>query len=145
MVRNFSVSATLLDNRGGGMNLLEWFLAGGIWMWPILLMVVAGLPIAVLALLLLRAEKQPMLVFRRATGVVLLLVAVFCLAAGVAGHSQAKRMLQAQATERNITDPEFLRVGNREARVPLEASVPPALVLAIVGIFALRKSPGTDP
>jgi hypothetical protein len=126
------------------MDPFQWFLAGGIWMWPILLMFVVGLPIAILALLLQSAKTNRMRVLRNAAGVALLVVAATCLAAGAVGHLQAKRMLQAHATENGITDPDFLTVGNREARVPLEASIPPVLGFAIVGVIALRKGTRTD-
>jgi hypothetical protein len=126
------------------MNPLEWFLAGGILMWPILLMVVVGLPIAAAALVMSRAKTERTLAVRRLAGVVLLVIAALCVAAGATGHLRAKGTWQAYAAQSNVTDPEFFRVADREARIPLEASIPCALLFALVGIVSLRKVPAAD-
>ncbi len=123
------------------MTPLQWFLAGGIWMWPILLLVSLGLILTLLALILLRETAAEIQARRRGIGITLVVIAALCFAAGVAGHFYSKSIMDAFVEQENITDPGFFKIANREARVPLEASVVPGIVFLVVGLLALRRAP----
>ena len=123
------------------MTPLQWFLAGGIWMWPILLLVSVGLILTLLAVSLLRINSAQTRARRRGSGIALVAIAALCFAAGVAGHTYSKSRMDAYVEQENITDLEFFKVANREARVPLEASIAPGIVFLVVGFLAARRKP----
>jgi hypothetical protein len=121
------------------MSPLQWFLVGGIWMWPILLLVLVGSAISLATLVVLGSHPGKHSAVRKGLGITLVVVAVLCIAAGVAGYSYSKLRMNAFVQERNITNPEFFAVANREARVPLEASIIPGLLFAGIGILAVTR------
>lgn len=123
------------------MTPLQWFLAGGIWMWPILLLAAIGLMLTLLALILLRKKSAQTQTIRRGIGFALVAIAALCFATGIAGHTYSKSRMDAYADQENIADPEFFKIANREARVPLEASVASGIVFLVVGLLAARRKP----
>lgn len=121
------------------MSPLQWFLVGGIWMWPILLLVLIGSAISLATFVVLGFDAGKHRAVQKGLGTTLVVVGVLCIVAGVAGYSHSKLRMNAFVEERTITDPEFFAVANREARVPLEASIIPGLLFAGVGLLAATK------
>ena len=124
------------------MTPLQWFLAGGPWMWPILLLVSLGLMLTLLAVVLLRTGSAQGQTIRRGIGIALVATAVLCLATGVAGHTFSKARVDAFVEQAGAVNPEVLEIAEREARVILEASVAPGIVFLAVGLLAARRKSG---
>ena len=110
-----------------------------LWMWLILLLVLIGSALTLVSLLLRSSSTDNAYSIRRGIGIALIAVSVLCLVAGFAGHSHSKSRMNVFVNERNITDPEVIEVANREARVPLEASVVPGVVFLGFGLLAARR------
>ncbi|MCP3957702.1 MAG: hypothetical protein GY719_07585 [bacterium] len=122
------------------MTLMEWFLAGGPWMWAVLGLTGLGISasFAVVALLVFQSPRT--MTLRKVAGVSLIVVAALCLASGFTGYSNGKQKATAFAEANDITDPDFFETFEKEARIPLQTAAPVAVVFGILGLLtALRK------
>jgi hypothetical protein len=121
------------------MTPMEWFLAGGVWMWPILFLVLLGLTLLIIALIVPRTESIKTL--HRGLGIALSIIAVLCFVAGIAGYSFSMARVEMLIEQGTFTDPDILDIANRETKVPLEAAVPPGIIFLVAGLFAIPGKP----